>query len=723
MEFRSFWDVLADLGIDLPNPERIQPHEMNSEAAKQRSARNNAWIPPGETIEVWGYEIPGMVYYGESLMSVNHAQTLEPSLIHPSLGVNTKKPDHEGKSLSSYYYRPYHQLTTAARAGYLNWLATGRRQPNVAIGFVLLFFYGLERRVFHDLIQVDLQNDQEKREELKQIIAEVKQLKQHYQRGFGYNIDRFLESAQLLLADWENLEIDPTKANHLMLHVGIAQFIKKEQPIPANWALTWLYQTGSRQRPTAAERFPEAFDAVFQLRYKQNFGEGLVIKAGKSKLKTTYHPSSQSFWHRDVIIQVGDLPDPTRFSEKLSKVATVLDSSRMELDPLVRQLSRNAEVKNKPASIVLLPPQLWDTFGSKILSQFQQKLEKHLQKSVVLSGKTLLQDWGSSSSKQMTPTETQGFLMFLRQFGYDIEPELKGTPATLKADAVFVLYRHQAGNFTSAYDAATIAVHLAISILVDQEGSVTLNATDFLTRINGLFSLNDAEQIRLSAHVAWLVAQKPVLRNLRSRLESINPTLRASIAQFLVQTVASGSVSPERVKLLEKAYTQLGLDLQSLYSHIHDHTTTTVDEPVTVHKGSQPKGHKIPKKKTDGSIDMSVVQAKLKESEEISSLLSEIFTEEPEPQKTTPQAVEATVTDSSTIAGLDIAHSKFLRSMAQKSHWQREELAPIAAQFDLMLDGALEVINEVAFDQCDEALIEGDNPIEVNAEVLEELLG
>ena len=39
-----------------------------------------------------------------------------------------------------------------------------------------------------------------------------------------------------------------------------------------------------------------------------------------------------------------------------------------------------------------------------------------------------------------------------------------------------------------------------------------------------------------------------------------------------------------------------------------------------------------------------------------------------------------------------------------------------------MLDGALEVINDSAFDTCDEALTDGEDPIEINAEVLEQLL-
>ena len=44
-----------------------------------------------------------------------------------------------------------------------------------------------------------------------------------------------------------------------------------------------------------------------------------------------------------------------------------------------------------------------------------------------------------------------------------------------------------------------------------------------------------------------------------------------------------------------------------------------------------------------------------------------------------------------------------------------------AADLDLMLDGALEHINEAAFDTHDMALFEGDDPVTVNAEILEKV--
>ena len=59
--------------------------------------------------------------------------------------------------------------------------------------------------------------------------------------------------------------------------------------------------------------------------------------------------------------------------------------------------------------------------------------------------------------------------------------------------------------------------------------------------------------------------------------------------------------------------------------------------------------------------------------------------------------------------------------LLSRPEWSREELLDAAADLDLMLDGALEHINEASFDAYDSPLTEGENPITVNIEVLEKL--
>ncbi|HEY9641438.1 MAG TPA: tellurite resistance TerB C-terminal domain-containing protein, partial [Coleofasciculaceae cyanobacterium] len=258
---------------------------------------------------------------------------------------------------------------------------------------------------------------------------------------------------------------------------------------------------------------------------------------------------------------------------------------------------------------------------------------------------------------------------------------------------------------------------------------------------------------RLKAHLQWLLSEKPTLRSLKTRLASIEPPQRSAIARFIVRVAAAdGQINPQEVQLLEKVYTLLELDAQALYSDIHDLSTaaprTPATEPVTVRKASSLRGHAIPpmtQKQAAVALDMTLVQSKLVESQEISNLLADIFVDEDsiapgkaakatqsrtqqtaEPAAKPPKRSRKKSADPAPaareIAGLDAPHSALLQALVQQTVWQRPELEAIATSLNLMLDGALEVINDVAFDRQDEAVVEGHDSIEVNVDVLRELL-
>jgi len=62
-----------------------------------------------------------------------------------------------------------------------------------------------------------------------------------------------------------------------------------------------------------------------------------------------------------------------------------------------------------------------------------------------------------------------------------------------------------------------------------------------------------------------------------------------------------------------------------------------------------------------------------------------------------------------------------LRLMLSRPSWSRAELEDSAADLELMLDGALEQINEASFDTYDFPFSEGDDPVEINPEFLEKI--
>jgi chromosome segregation ATPase len=111
------------------------------------------------------------------------------------------------------------------------------------------------------------------------------------------------------------------------------------------------------------------------------------------------------------------------------------------------------------------------------------------------------------------------------------------------------------------------------------------------------------------------------------------------------------------------------------------------------------------------ALNLELIQAKQLESIEATQLLQTVFIEE---------SIAAPAP--ATALGLDSAHSAFLQTLKTQTLWSREDLVRVAQQLDLLLDGALELINEAAFDRCDEALTEGEDPLEVNPNVLQEML-
>ena len=70
-----------------------------------------------------------------------------------------------------HYWPCYSMIDPASRAAYLHWLASGRKDPAAAVGYVFLFFYGIERRVL-----VDAQTSEQARSEIDGLLAEVERL-------------------------------------------------------------------------------------------------------------------------------------------------------------------------------------------------------------------------------------------------------------------------------------------------------------------------------------------------------------------------------------------------------------------------------------------------------------------------------------------------------------------------------------------------------------------
>jgi hypothetical protein len=140
-------------------------------------------------------------------------------------------------------------------------------------------------------------------------------------------------------------------------------------------------------------------------------------------------------------------------------------------------------------------------------------------------------------------------------------------------------------------------------------------------------------------------------------------------------------------------------------------------------------------------LNQDVIARKLVETDAVSNLLAEIFTDgvpTPDPPQGTTGPAEADPENVSEftrsveseesnspppVAGLDAAHTGLLRELAARRAWTRAEFAALAGTYGVLPDGALDVLNEATIEAVGEPVIEGDNDLTVNDYVLQELFG
>lgn len=688
---------------------------------------DSLWVPCGRTIQVAGYSIPGgMIYHGTGLKSVNQYDD-EPALIRPRLKVDTTNPDREGRNMG--YWPSYSQIHPTSRAAFLEWLSTGRKDPKANIGYVFIFFYGLERRAL-----VDAKDSAAARNEIPAIVTEVKRLLSIYgeNNSFRGYASKFLDAIQASQVTTPLYRTDPQIGNGcsweipLTLKIALGQVANDGVPLPAEWALAWAENDPSMPRRMPNQRCQAEFRELFKIRYSEKMGEGLKLKPNKMRLKASYYAASSSF-RGNVEIPISDLPDVTETTGPANKIRDIANACTDELEGYSRYLGRNPDGRNSIEAISYLPQPLLNKHAGKDFQKLSNWLAVQVHSDVTecLPFSMLLEHIPSIKSDGFGKKEATAIANLLAKMKVGIEPDPRFgnfMPKTGQDVVLFKISDSAPNSPSTEYSAATVILHLA-SAVASSDGSLDPNEERHLEEhVEAWLHLSPDEKTRLRAHTQWLVSAFPGMNGVKKRIEVLKQEQKESLGRFLVGVAqADGYIDPTEMKTLTKIYAMLGLDTQSLYSHAH----AAAAEPVTVQTADivKPQGYAIPTpspKPSEGvALDLSTIEAKLAETVAVSAILNNIFTED-EPTSTQAVISEPTVSDV-VIAGLDPESFAFMQVLASKLVWAREELERLAADHSLMLDGTLDSINDASFDHFGGPFHEGDDPIEINAEYAKEI--
>lgn len=701
--------------------------------AKEKTVPDSAvWVPAGTATMVAGYQVNGgLLYVGKGLTESGGGRA-DAALINPALPVAKTAADYTLRQLS--YWSRYADISPEARAAYLKWLASGRSDPAADVGYVFLYFYGLERRVL-----VDASTSAAARAEVPAIKKEIERLQSVYANSGSF--PGYSESLlSVIEAQEANFDIPgdipppllPTRELSFKHRLGLSLFAKSSRPLPVEWAYVWLLGDATTNLRTPAQRCPEEFKKAFFEKYKKEHGEGLKLPVNKTRLKAVHLPASPSLLGNYQLYSKGielDLPDVTVLTSQVKKLQQVADFCMAQLEGYSRYLGRNPGNSGTADALVELPFSLWP-------EQYRQPLNL-MRDTVQKAGKPLLIKFEKLRSwlpewNDVTRANYQALSRALGETGIGIEPDLKfGGKLPTKDSQIALFVDDGITGFAEPsveYGAAALTLHLAVAVSA-ADGQVADTERQLLMRqLEDWLHLGESAKRRLHAHLRLMMAEPPGLNSLKKRIESLSLGARGAIGDFLTRVAqADNEVTPAEVKLLERIFKMLELDVQSVYSKVH----AVANDPVTVMpaSGEQPR-YAIPKQASQKplgiEIDMARVAALRADSEKVSAILGSIFTEDlPHPEPTEPPPLEVdepAIAQHDSLIGLDAEHTALLRLLCTRAEWTRVELDELAADRGLMLDGALERIDDAAFDAYDQPFTEGEDPVEINEEVRKVLI-
>jgi hypothetical protein len=441
----------------------------------------------------------------------------------------------------------------------------------------------------------------------------------------------------------------------------LSRLVVEEKPIPPDLALTWLALCGIELR-TPATRCPDEYTALFRRRYERAFGAGFVVRP----------PSGPP------LDNVAGTVDVTQLVIRAEPVRALADSCADDLDSYSRWLGRNARRRGTIPAAALLPAEILQACGGDAVRELQRFLVERLSPGPTLvDGKHLVSFWPSATPGTLTRVEARLFVELLAKLEAGVEPDVRTGGPALGASSPAVLFR--GGALPSpAYAASALLLHLGAQV---SAGS----------RVLDRHAEAGPDAARLVAHLMWLRAARPGLGRIRRRISDVSPENRATLGEFLVGVAAGdGVIGAEDIATLGRLYEVLGLDPDEVPRHVHALETG----------GTAPSG--------GVTLDMDRVREKLADSKRVSEILGEIFVEEEEvaPEQT---------------GKLDAKHQALAAELAKKPRWTRAEIAAAAKALGLLPDGAVELINETAIEEAGGPALEGDDPVDVNLQMLKEI--
>ena len=662
------------------------------------------WVPRHQEVEIAGKLVRGLVYVGKPprvKTLFGEKQRCE-AYIDTSLLISDIS--NQTMNSTSNFYATYSTLNPMERNKYLDWLVAGKTRQHFDPRFIKIYFLGLERRLLAD---------NPTQQDVADILMELTMLSDNF-RIFNFKFIKELLNYYHFSTDiapyYEKAIKSDFVTDPMVTKVEGSLKALNDELLGYQYYYCYLVDSDEEEIEDVRLKYPLDFELMFKRKFEKYFPSGLPNICEEAFMFIDYQSISNEFNCEEFLKYQGHyLPSYLSFDFYWKFVFPTGLSIAKELRRKEKQIRKTQNKKTQSNLIEYNHSRLPNSnpkHQKLVIKNWNERILKKKNKISVYDviKFTSTSDPQGEFTKQQWDRAVDKFL----SSGFGLFPELSlfMDYANLDAPVTFIeidLPDNDWKRSSNKYFSVLISVALGF-LIFSKDGSLTkTQKSTIASLIKKPYGLKPTEKKRLSHNFKQML-KSPPFPNFVTRLGHYKKMIDPDIVRpFLVKCAGMGYLNNTKtVSLLESIYKRIGVDTALVYSDLH------AEEPTSQHSVNRKKKRKV------RELDFEKISKIRNETEQVSEVLGGIFNDQHETKTSENDNLVGRL-------GLDNKHEILVRILIEKPNWTENEFDKLAKQQGLFSAGALESINEWAFDKFDTPLIEDHDGYQIEATVVEKI--
>ena len=662
------------------------------------------WVPKHQEVEIAGKLVRGLVYVGKPpiVQTIFGENQFCNAYIDPSLPVSMTSS--QKSYVGTDFYFTYASLSPFERNKYLDWLVAGKTREHFDPRFIQIYFLGLERRLLAD---------NPTSQDINDILMELTLLSDNFRIQnfeFLYRLQRFYLFTTDIAPYYENASKSDFYIDPMLTKVEGSLKASNDELLGYQYFYCYLDECDDEIIESALQNHPHEFKFMFKLEFEKKIPDGIPSYSEEPEMFEEYLSISSEFSCDDFIKFRGNYLESyldydffwSYVYPIARKVAKNLNSNkrknRKSRDKITLQNPKKSILSGNSNSDLQYQKQVIENWKDRIL---KQKNEISVYDVLKITGTA---DPSVEFTKQQWDRAVDKFM----NSDFGLVPELSLFMEYANFDDPITIIEldrqdHEWRKTSKKYFSVLISVALGF-LIFSKDGSLTKTQKSTIeTLIKGTKGLKRAEKIRLS-HNFQRMLKSPPFPKFTARLGHYKKLIDPNIVRpFLVKCASIGNLNNAKtVSLMETIYKRMGVDTALVYSDLHAEESTSQYTEIRKKQG------KI------RELDFEKINKIRSETEQVSEVLGGIFNE----QQAVSSSEKSNLVGS---LGLDNKHEILVRNLLDKSNWTESEFEKLVKQQGLFTAGALESINEWAFDRFEAPLIDDHDGYQVDVDIIEKI--